>query len=70
MSYSGNGLRGASMPQEGYGLTNRVKSPTAKAAQDSAAEAAEFQLWVSKQGTSLSKLKVFHTMAKQVNDQN
>lgn len=37
-----------------------------KGAQD---EAMEFQMWVSKQAHELSRLKVFHSMAKSVNDQ-
>jgi len=41
----------------------------AQTAQEGAASAAEFQLWVSQQATSLAKLKIFHTMAKSVNDQ-
>ena len=45
-------------------------SPMAQAARDGAARAMEFQLWVSEQAASLSKLKVFHTMAKSINDQS
>ena len=55
---------------DGIGVpTGRFDSPMARAAQQSAAEGTEFLLWVSKQATSLAKLKVFHSMAKQVNDQ-
>lgn len=38
-------------------------------AQAGSAEAVEFQMWVSQQATSLAKLKVFSSMAKNVNDQ-
>jgi len=44
-------------------------SPTVQAAQAGAAQAVEFQLWVSQQASSLAKLKIFNTMAKNVNDQ-
>lgn len=48
---------------------NNPSSHYGKAAKASAAEAMEFQLWVSEQSHSLSKIKLFHTMAKSINDQ-
>jgi hypothetical protein len=51
------------------GLDERFKSPVAQTIQRATANAVEFDMWVSKQATSLAKLKIFHTMAKQVNDQ-
>lgn len=44
-------------------------SPIGQAAQQEAADAMAFQLWVAQQASSLAKLKVFHSMAKQINDQ-
>lgn len=44
-------------------------SPTVQAAQAGANQAVEFQMWVSQQATSLAKLKIFSTMAKNINDQ-
>lgn len=52
-----------------FGTINESKSPQLKQIRLSAEEAMDFQLWTSAQATSLAKLKVFHTMAKQVNDQ-
>lgn len=58
--------------------TNAARNPyerdgglnsTALAAQAGAQQANEFQMWVSQQATSLAKLKIFATMAKNVNDQ-
>ncbi|SFL98274.1 hypothetical protein [Rugamonas rubra] len=55
--------QGAGAPHPG------ADNPLGQAAQQGAADAMAFQLWVSQQATSLAKLKVFHSMAKQVNDQ-
>jgi hypothetical protein len=44
-------------------------SPMVKAAKATSEEAAQFQLKMSEQATALAKLKVFHSMAKQINDQ-
>lgn len=52
-------------------MMNGVSNPTSQFstnAKAGAAEAMEFQLWVSQQAHSLSKLKVFQEMAKKVND--
>ncbi len=57
--------RPASNPYERDGTLNS----TAMAAQAGAEHATEFQMWVSQQATSLAKLKIFSTMAKNVNDQ-
>ncbi|MPS30324.1 MAG: hypothetical protein E2576_02500 [Alcaligenaceae bacterium] len=46
-----------------------VLNSTALAAKAGAQHATEFQLWVSQQATSLAKLKIFATMAKNINDQ-
>lgn len=43
--------------------------PLSKAARAGGQETMEFQLLVTQQASSLAKLKIFHTMAKQVNDQ-
>lgn len=48
---------------------NNPSSAFGKAAKASAAEAMEFQLWVSEAAHSLTKIKLFHTMAKNINDQ-
>ncbi|MET3431988.1 hypothetical protein ABIC71_001471 [Herbaspirillum seropedicae] len=40
-----------------------------QSAQLGSEQAMEFQLWVAQQATSLAKLKVFSTMAKNINDQ-
>lgn len=42
---------------------------TAMATKAGMENATEFQMWVSQQATSLAKLKIFATMAKNVNDQ-
>ncbi len=44
-------------------------SATVAAAQAGAAQGVEFQMWVAQQASSLAKLKIFNTMAKNVNDQ-
>jgi hypothetical protein len=49
------------------GLLNPA-SPVGLAAQDSAAESMKFMQWVSEQSHNVSKLKVFHDMAKKIND--
>ncbi|MGI4938336.1 MAG: hypothetical protein ACRYF5_16585 [Janthinobacterium lividum] len=46
-----------------------ASTPMGQQAQAGAAQAMEFQLWVSQQATSMAKLKVFNTMAKSINDQ-
>lgn len=44
-------------------------NPMVAAAQSSAQDAMAFQLWVSEQSHTLGRLKIFHTMAKSINDQ-
>ncbi len=56
------------LPPQGKGAPN-PGSPVGQAAQQEAADAVAFQLWVAQQASSLAKLKVFHSMAKQINDQ-
>jgi hypothetical protein len=46
-----------------------VTNPMVAAAQSSAQDAMAFQLWVSEQSHTLGRLKIFHTMAKSINDQ-
>jgi hypothetical protein len=46
-----------------------VTNPMVAAAQSSAQDAMAFQLWVSQQSHTLGRLKIFHTMAKSINDQ-
>jgi len=58
-------MRTAGNPYERDGVLNS----TAMAAQAGMQHATEFQMWVSQQATSLAKLKIFATMAKNVNDQ-
>lgn len=53
----------------GKAMARTVADPLGQSAQHGAAQAMEFQLWVSQQATSLAKLKIFNTMAKSVNDQ-
>jgi hypothetical protein len=61
----GSSMRPASNPYERDGVLNS----TAMAAQAGMQQATEFQMWASQQATSLAKLKLFATMAKNVNDQ-
>jgi hypothetical protein len=63
-TYSSQFNNGKSIVPGGSG-----NNPLVDAARTSAADALEYQLWVSQQSTTLSKLKIFHTMAKSVNDQ-
>lgn len=44
-------------------------NPLVTAAQTSADDSMAFQLWVSQQSQTLGRLKVFHSMAKSINDQ-
>ncbi|MFC3374900.1 hypothetical protein ACFOLJ_03175 [Rugamonas sp. CCM 8940] len=64
-----NKLWGGVQSQGTAGPNPGPGNPMGQAAQQASADAIAFQLWVSQQATSLAKLKVFHTMAKQVNDQ-
>jgi len=61
VSSSGDGRN----PYERDGTLN----PSVLAAKAGAQRAVEFQMWVSEQATSLAKLKIFSTMAKNINDQ-
>lgn len=66
---SGYGYGTSAVPQQT--LMNGVSTPTSpfgSSAKAGAAEAMEFQLWVSQQAHNLSKMKVFQEMAKKVND--
>ncbi|NRR30397.1 hypothetical protein HSX11_09355 [Oxalobacteraceae bacterium] len=67
MMNSVNGVAGG-LPSQGQGAPT-PGSPIGQSAQQEAADAMAFQLWVAQQASSLAKLKVFHSMAKQVNDQ-
>ena len=44
-------------------------APALKRLADTQAEVFDNLLWATEQGLALAKLKVFHSMAKQVNDQ-
>jgi hypothetical protein len=46
-----------------------AKNPMVAGMKSANNESMDFMLWTAAQATSLSKLKVFHTMAKQINDQ-
>jgi hypothetical protein len=47
----------------------KMNDPNVQTAQNGAQDAMEFQLWVAKQSAQLSRLKVFASMAKSINDQ-
>ena len=55
--------------QQKPNLSQWANSPMTTAAQTSAQDAMAFQLWVSEQSHALGRLKVFHTMAKSIHDQ-
>ena len=69
MSYSDNSIPGIAQGAGAGSPGDRFQSDVAKSAQQASDEAVQFQLWVANQATSLAKLKVFHAMAKQINDQ-
>lgn len=46
-----------------------MKSDQGKRLQQLQTEAIELQLWASAQGLALAKLKIFHSMARKINDQ-
>jgi hypothetical protein len=69
MSSYQNSMFAPSQARPGQAMERTKSMPIGQAAQMGAAEAMEFQLWVSQQGTSLAKLKVFNAMAKSINDQ-
>lgn len=60
-----NGAQSSGNPSMRQGAVNS----SVQSAQAGSEQAMEFQLWVSQQATSLAKLKVFSTMAKNINDQ-
>lgn len=64
-----NAKAGVATAQPGPAMARTVTTPLGDAAQHGAAQAMEFQLWVSQQASSLAKLKIFNTMAKSINDQ-
>ena len=64
-----NGFGNTLLSQANYDPLKGSASPLPQAAQQGSKEAMEFQLWVSQQAHQLAKLKIFHTMAKSVNDQ-
>ncbi len=51
------------------GFTKGAPDPMVLAAQQAAKDSMAFQLWSAEQAEVLSRLKVFHTMAKSINDQ-
>jgi len=56
-------------PKSDSAFGRAQNNPQVQQMQQSAEDALNFQLWVSKQAHSLSRLKVFHSMAKSINDQ-
>jgi hypothetical protein len=66
-----NGMGNTVSSQVSSGLQDKMANPntTIQMAQQSAQSAQEFSLWVTEQATTLAKMKVFATMAKNVNDQ-
>lgn len=64
-----NAKAGNATAQSGPAMARTVATPLGDTAQQGAAQAMEFQLWVSQQASSLAKLKIFNTMAKSINDQ-
>jgi hypothetical protein len=65
MSNSTSPANGALDPM----AASRIKNPRVGEISGTAEESMDFVLWASAQASSLSKLKLFHTMAKQINDQ-
>lgn len=55
-------------PQQGP-LQTGAPNPMVASAQTSAQDSMAFQLWISEQSHTLGRLKIFHTMAKSINDQ-
>lgn len=55
--------------REGISFSKEPAAPAAMQAQQNAQDAMAFQLWASSQSHSLARLKIFHTMAKTINDQ-
>ncbi|QGZ42121.1 hypothetical protein IP92_05484 [Pseudoduganella flava] len=53
----------------GKAMARTAANPLGQAAQEAAAEGMQFQLWVAQQASALTKLKIFNSMAKSVNDQ-
>lgn len=64
-----NSMQQSGNLQPGKAMARTLTDPLGQTAQQGAAQAMEFQLWVSQQATSLAKLKIFNTMAKSINDQ-
>ncbi|MCA1324570.1 hypothetical protein [Herbaspirillum sp. alder98] len=62
-------MAGGYQSQGNPSMRQGASDPMVGNAQAGAEQAMEFQLWVSQQATSLAKMKVFATMAKNVNDQ-
>ncbi|MTV41068.1 hypothetical protein [Duganella radicis] len=55
--------------QQPGGTASGPPNPMVSAAQASAQDAMAFQLWVAQQSQTLGRLKIFHSMAKSINDQ-
>lgn len=69
MSSYQNGFGNGANARPGSAMDKTAATPVGQAAQQGAAQAMEFQLWVSQQASSLNKLKIYNTMAKSINDQ-
>lgn len=55
--------------QQKANISQGSTNPMVTSAQATAQDAMAFQLWISEQSHVLGRLKVFHTMAKSINDQ-
>jgi hypothetical protein len=55
--------------RQDVGYTKGAPDPMVLAAQKGAKDSKEFMLWSAEQTEVLSRLKVFRTMAKSINDQ-
>lgn len=58
-------LNGLAQP----GSAMESANPMVAQARVGAEDAMKFQLWVGEQAQTLGRLKIFHTMAKSINDQ-
>lgn len=57
-------------PQDAPTLLGKTQAnPQLQKMQQATEDAVAFQMWVSQQSHALSRLKVFHSMAKSINDQ-
>jgi hypothetical protein len=69
MSTFQNPAAGSFQTQGSKIAAGKMNDPNVQTAESGAQDAMEFQLWVAKQASQLSRLKVFASMAKSINDQ-